>query len=77
MYLHRPFFQWVQRVAPKRVSVIGSRPAVPPSFAAPCWSNFSSGKSRLAVKLPHTWFVSDCRKHRILMSKRHLQGASP
>ena len=35
MYLHRPFFQWVQRVAPKRVSVIGEPSGRTPKLRCP------------------------------------------
>ena len=31
-------------------------------------------KSLLVLKLPHTWFVSDCSKHSVLMSKRACRG---
>ena len=63
MYLHHPIFLWVQRVTPKRTSVIGE-PSGRTQAPLPTIGQIPAlEKSRLALKLPHTWFVSVWRKH--------------
>ena len=52
MYLHRPFFQWVQRVAPKRVSVIGEPSGRPPKLRCPLLVKFQLWKIPLGRETP-------------------------
>ena len=52
MYLHRPFFQWVQRVAPKRVSVIGEPSGRTPKLRCPLLVKFQLWKIPLGSETP-------------------------
>ena len=74
MYLHHPIFLWVQRVTPKRASVIGAPPGRTQAPLPPIGQISVLEKSRLALNLPHTRFVSYCRKHSTDVHPRACRG---
>ena len=74
MYLHHPIFLWVQRVTHKRASVIGAPPGRTQAPLPPIGQISVLEKSRLALNLPHTRFVSYCRKHSTDVHPRACRG---
>ena len=77
MYLHHPIFLWVQRVTPKRASVIGAPPGRTQAPLPPIGQISVLEKSRLALNLPHTRFVSYCRKHSADVHPHACRGHPP
>ena len=75
--MHHPIFLWVQRVTPKRASVIGAPPGRTQAPLPPIGQISVLEKSRLALNLPHTRFVSYCRKHSADVHPHACRGHPP